>query len=336
MKLFVLLSFLPVFIHSQNLVINGSFEEYTGTYFDSHYAAISIGWNFSQNSADCYHSDFDLYATKYLKEIEYNFSTPLNYNGFQKPLTGNGYGGIYTNNEFLQTKLKTTLIKDSIYFGRFYMSLIDSSSHSSANYGMYLLKEALSKNALLKDNSMLSPAIVNCNECFLEDTVNWMSISGLYKAKGGEQFLVIGNFTLRWWEDSKEAMENGTGRYYFVDDVSLELINNKTGIASYINNDNSSQDSIYFRTNIFDIEQKYHGYLNDILVFLSDNESINIKIYGYADATGTVKRNKELSLQRALSIKQYLLKNGLAPDRIITCEMGSLLINERKVEIAFN
>lgn len=159
MKLLVLVFFIPTFLNAQNLVLNGSFEEYIGKYFDSQYAVKSIGWKYSQNSADCVHADFDIYAKKYLKKIKHSFSTPQNFFGFQVPLTGKGYGGIWTNNEFLQTKLKTALIKDSLYFGRFYMSLSDSSNHSSAKYGMYLLKEALLKNSSLKDNSMLIHAI---------------------------------------------------------------------------------------------------------------------------------------------------------------------------------
>lgn len=336
MKVLVLLFLLLIFLNAQNLVTNGSFEEYTGTYFDSHSASKSLGWKYSQVSADCFHSDFDEYAKKYLKNIKYSFSTPLNYNGYQVPLTGNGYGGILNNKEFLQTKLNTALIKDSIYFGRFYMNLVDSSTHASANYGMYLLKEALSSNSNLKENSIISPAIINCKECFLEDTLNWMAISGFYKAKGNEQFLVIANFTLRWWEDTKEAMKNGTGRYYYVDDVSLEPVNDRIGITLNINNGTLSVDSIYFSINISKIDQKNFEYLNDIIVFLFDNKSINIKILGYTDETGTKKRNKELSLQRALNVKQFFIKNGLSPSRIISCKRGDLHINERKVEIIFN
>lgn len=141
---------------------------------------------------------------------------------------------------------------------------------------------------------------------------------------------------MRWWEDSKEAMQNGTGRYYFVDDISLEVVNDKTSILSYFENANLSLDSIYFRTNISEIDRKYHEYINDILIFLFDNESINIKIFGYADETVTVKRNKELSLQRALNVKQYLINNGLNSDRIASCEMGNIDINHRKVKITFN
>ena len=48
-----------------------------------------------------------------------------------------------------------------------------------------------------------------------------------------------------------------------------------------------------------------------------------LEITGHTDITGTDKVNKKLSLDRAESVKKYLVKKGIAADRILTKGQGS-------------
>ncbi|MBC7554591.1 MAG: OmpA family protein [Taibaiella sp.] len=49
----------------------------------------------------------------------------------------------------------------------------------------------------------------------------------------------------------------------------------------------------------------------------------NIRVYGYTDATGTAGDNKELSAQRAMAVKNYLVNNcNIADSRISTVAEG--------------
>jgi gliding motility-associated-like protein len=70
---------------------------------------------------------------------------------------------------------------------------------------------------------MFDSQIKNNRTNIIKDTLNWVKISGIYKAKGGEKFFIIGNFS-----DSTEVYYEDTqvspfvdASYYFIDDVAV-------------------------------------------------------------------------------------------------------------------
>jgi outer membrane protein OmpA-like peptidoglycan-associated protein len=58
--------------------------------------------------------------------------------------------------------------------------------------------------------------------------------------------------------------------------------------------------------------------LNGVVEFAKTYSEPVINVVGHTDSTGTVKHNEKLSLARAESVKAYLIKQGIAADRIIT------------------
>jgi outer membrane protein OmpA-like peptidoglycan-associated protein/Mg-chelatase subunit ChlD len=62
--------------------------------------------------------------------------------------------------------------------------------------------------------------------------------------------------------------------------------------------------------------------LMDIVNQLKRNRSVNIQIAGHTDGIGTDEYNQKLSLERANSVKSFLVKNGIDKNRINTFGYG--------------
>ncbi len=56
--------------------------------------------------------------------------------------------------------------------------------------------------------------------------------------------------------------------------------------------------------------------LNNYKRFLANNPDYDIVVTGHTDKVGSEEYNQELGLQRAQDVKDYLVKNGINPDRI--------------------
>ena len=62
--------------------------------------------------------------------------------------------------------------------------------------------------------------------------------------------------------------------------------------------------------------------LDSLVNFMRDNPSLSVEVYSFADAKGTDKYNKKLSERRAQSVRDYLVNNGIEPERMIAKGMG--------------
>lgn len=62
--------------------------------------------------------------------------------------------------------------------------------------------------------------------------------------------------------------------------------------------------------------------LNENIQMLKDNPKVNITIYGYASPDGNFNYNQKLSERRAESVKNYMVKNGIASNRLTAIGKG--------------
>ena len=76
------------------------------------------------------------------------------------------------------------------------------------------------------------------------------------------------------------------------------------------------QARVHFEFNKANIKKEYLPYLNVIVRYLKRHPELKIKIVGYTDSIGSKAYNDKLALKRAKSVKQYLVKRGISPDRI--------------------
>ena len=67
----------------------------------------------------------------------------------------------------------------------------------------------------------------------LNDTLNWIKVTGTYTAKGGEKYLTIGCFSAALGLDTLRISTCTfcDEAYYFIDDVSVTLIDSANGIG---------------------------------------------------------------------------------------------------------
>ena len=63
--------------------------------------------------------------------------------------------------------------------------------------------------------------------------------------------------------------------------------------------------------------------LDEMAIALNKVQAKNVKIIGHTDSSGDPKKNVELSQERALAVKQYLIEKGIPDHRMVTAGIGS-------------
>jgi peptidoglycan-associated lipoprotein len=81
-------------------------------------------------------------------------------------------------------------------------------------------------------------------------------------------------------------------------------------------------EGIFFDFDKSFIKEEYRPILNEKAVFLKDYPETHIRIEGNCDERGTNEYNLALGERRAESAKLYLVRLGIAPDRIETISYG--------------
>ena len=56
--------------------------------------------------------------------------------------------------------------------------------------------------------------------------------------------------------------------------------------------------------------------MDNLVAFLNTNATLKIELGGHTDNQGAKAHNKTLSQNRAVSVKDYLSKNGIAAERL--------------------
>ncbi len=206
---------------AQNLVLNGSFEDFTSC--PSSYSQISRApdWRELQASPDYMHScnTGDL-------------SVPDNVYGSQNARTGEGYIGLLAYfsggdaREYAYSPLICPLDSGSEYYMEFYVSLAERSEYSVATIGALFTSDPQpnpNKQAIEDTPQVESPvsnAIIDVND--------WTKISGYFTAEGNYTHIVIGNFQTEANSNITEIDDPGTGlgeAYYYIEDVLIQPVN---------------------------------------------------------------------------------------------------------------
>ena len=212
---------------AQNLVPNGSFEEYDACPdWPGDFHTHLHHWESWRGSPDFFHAcDTTLHV-----------GTPLNLShGYQIPKTGLGYGGIIGllsggQRELMGVELVNPLETGQEYYVEFYWNrAFGGWGHDLCDCAMSHLG-ALFTTRSFESNSDPSP-ITNFahiyDSALLVDTTNWRKISGWVEADSAYTHIGIGNF---FDLDSAEtAYFNGSPNeillktYYFIEDVCVAV-----------------------------------------------------------------------------------------------------------------
>lgn len=82
-------------------------------------------------------------------------------------------------------------------------------------------------------------------------------------------------------------------------------------------------DKVQFEFNSAELKPVSFGLLDEVAKIMKENEQIEqLQVEGHTDTTGKLSRNRELSQQRAESVRDYLVKQGIAKKRLIAKGFG--------------
>lgn len=216
----------------QNLVPNGSFEYYKTCPYDFGINNFSNDW-LGILSPDLFNS---------CSNPTTNVSVPLNGFGYQVPKSGQGYSGsgikestFYIDaKEYPFIKLSEKLIIGKKYNLSLYCNLANSSALAldkiSAVFVVDTFYGALNPSFFTYPITNFDTKVdFKCDNCFFDDTLNWIKLENEFYAKGNEEFLIIGSFDN--YKNQKFKVINDTNgltyAYYYFDDVSLIIADDK-------------------------------------------------------------------------------------------------------------
>lgn len=80
--------------------------------------------------------------------------------------------------------------------------------------------------------------------------------------------------------------------------------------------------NIFFDTGKATLKAESYAELGRVLQFMTDNPSLKLEISGHTDNTGSKALNTKLSGARAQSVVDYLLTQGVAPERLVAKGYG--------------
>ena len=95
------------------------------------------------------------------------------------------------------------------------------------------------------------------------------------------------------------------------DPLTLDIYLNpvKSGVTTVLSN-------LFYETDKFDLDDKSKTELNKLVEYLKDHSEIKVEIGGHTDNQGSVSYNQKLSTNRAKTVSDYLLQQGVIPSRV--------------------
>ncbi len=150
---------------------------------------------------------------------------------YQETKSGDAYIGIFALNgpnsnrrNYYQTKLKDSLTAGSCYYAEYYVSLVNSAKLACNNLAVLFTNNAVYVDTLVHPYGVLpaNPQVVNYGNPVITDTLNWVKVSGVFTAQGGEQYLTLGNFKYDSQTVYNQVLPTGyLGAAYYIDDISV-------------------------------------------------------------------------------------------------------------------
>ncbi len=81
-------------------------------------------------------------------------------------------------------------------------------------------------------------------------------------------------------------------------------------------------DNVHFNSGKAELTKSSYSEINELLEYMKIKEDLVIEIAGHTDNVGEDEYNMDLSERRAKSVKNYLVSNGISPERIIAKGYG--------------
>ena len=183
---------LSLVTHAQDLVVNGGFEQHGACP-----KAVADQRSFKAIS--------DVRSVRGSPEYYHACGTatgvPSNWSGHQTAHEGSAYVGLVLTassnecdeREFIQLSLQEPLTNGQRYRVSFWVSVADRSGYYTDRIGACFSTSDRSRKGSIT-GLLDKPDIEQPLGAYLADTSAWMQVQGVYHAKGGERYIVVGNF----------------------------------------------------------------------------------------------------------------------------------------------
>lgn len=263
-----------------------------------------------------------------------------------------GFRVFGVNYEVLRNKLKQTLTANKTYCIQFKIKLMIDNK-----FGINGISVIFSEDIQQFKNSQVGleygVAVQSHPSIILGLREQWMTISGTFKAKGGENYLYIGNFTsdknLKVQKLDGSAPDYSDEIYYYIDDVVLVELNenekchcniqscdidglektspNKPIVQRFNQKPKIGQtiilENILFETAKSELLSESFPTLDSLFLLLANYPDMTIEITGHTDNIGSVETNNTLSQERANAVLIYLMDKGIDESRMNAKGYGS-------------
>lgn len=249
---------------------------------------------------------------------------------------------------FLETELLCPLVKDSMYV---FEAMIYGDCIDKHKVSIYLPSWDYLYDST--DFTVIKPAASFADDMELTktDKKHWRKLRLIFRAKGNEKYLVIGNFTAG--PDGFSCMEDPDKAFYSLDVISLKPLDPGTAFCNdwqltkaklYNRRERHSlleaeikaaRDSlsririsktkitdtlvipdILFATNSYQLSKKGNLLLDSLIQKINERSVDSIIVEGHTDSRGGITLNEPLSLNRAKTVAAYIqkgLENRIVP-----------------------
>ncbi|QZE15079.1 OmpA family protein [Halosquirtibacter laminarini] len=92
-------------------------------------------------------------------------------------------------------------------------------------------------------------------------------------------------------------------------EITIAMHKLKKGATTILNN-------IFFKVNSYELDHISYCELDYVYSFLQENEKLSVEIGGHTDSMGSLDLNKQLSINRARVVRDYLIGKGIDQSRI--------------------
>ena len=329
---------MPQKLCAQNLVPNGSFEEYAscpGSYSRNPAEFRVNGWRSLTNGSPDYFNSCS----------EGDAAVPYNWAGVSDAYDGYGYAGLYTYmtepreyREYLHTKLTQPLIKDSLYYIEFRYKLSSYSKYSIDRMGI-LLSDSM--RTMHHDRVLKADATISFvkDSALTPETGAWELAKAEYTANGNERFLTIGNFSddvntgsyyIRFRPAAEPMLAHSA--YYYIDDVRVtpgfSAPKEDIDVPPTFTGDNPELNKTYvleniqFEFNSYNLMPDSRYDLDRVVAYMKSHPKVSVELAGHTDSVGDDSYNQELSVNRAQSAAAYVISKGIDRARISVSGYG--------------
>ncbi len=269
--------------HSQNILSNGDFESFTEYPFNFGQFDKAIGWTNcqGQGSPDYFHKK----GKNGVKLPDTEFATV-------SPHSGDGVMGLttWTDNisnfrEYISHPLDTFMIPGKTYKVKFFVT--SGQFIGLGGYGANRMGVSFTESEMKQDSFLcfkfIEPTYFHAQVIY---TSNWVEISFNFVPTRSFKFITIGNnYDDMITEEKLVDFSSQAFAYYFIDDISVELVKDSTSAIS----NNSQSIDIY-----------PNPFCDKIYLDGLTNEMVELKLF---DLHGTEVFSATIQQERAVNIK---------------------------------